>query len=200
MSKLSMPNTPSSEQSISQGAFKGLVSAVFGGGCFWCTEAVFKALKGVHAVESGYCGGQIEHPTYEQVCAKQTGHIEVVKIDFDPSIIRYDELLEVFFATHDPTTPGRQGNDVGPQYQSAIFYQNQEQQEIATQYVAELDAGHHFVNPISTEIRPSATFWPAEQYHADYFSLHPEQGYCQMVIAPKVSKFKKQFFSKLIGK
>lgn len=200
MSKLSMPNTPSSEQSISQGAPKGLVSAVFGGGCFWCTEAVFKALKGVHAVESGYCGGQIDHPTYEQVCAKQTGHIEVVKIDFDPSIISYAELLEVFFATHDPTTPGRQGNDVGPQYQSAIFYQNQEQQGIATQYVAELDASHHFSNPISTEIRPSATFWPAEQYHADYFSLHPEQGYCQMVIAPKVSKFKKQFLAKLSEK
>lgn len=199
MSKLSTPNALSSEQSISQSASNGLISAVFGGGCFWCTEAVFKALRGVHAVESGYCGGQIEHPTYEQVCAKQTGHIEVVKIDFDPAVITYAELLEVFFATHDPTTPGRQGHDVGPQYQSAIFYQNQEQQGIATQYVAELDSSHHFANPVSTEIRPSATFWPAEQYHADYFSLHPEQGYCQMVIAPKVSKFKKQFSAKLNG-
>lgn len=199
MSKFSIPNALSAGQSTSQAALKGLASAVFGGGCFWCTEAVFKALKGVHAVESGYCGGQIEHPTYEQVCAKQTGHIEVVKIDFDPAIITYAELLEVFFATHDPTTPGRQGHDVGPQYQSAIFYQNQEQQEIATRYVAELDASHYFASPISTEIRPSATFWPAEQYHADYFSLHPEQGYCQMVIAPKVSKFKKQFSAKLSG-
>jgi len=199
MSKLSMPHALSSEQTSAQATPQGVASAVFGGGCFWCTEAVFKALRGVLAVQSGYCGGQIEHPTYEQVCTKQTGHIEVVKIDFDPAIIAYAELLEVFFATHDPTTPGRQGNDVGPQYQSAIFYQNQDQQGIATQYVAELEASHYFANAISTEIRPSATFWPAEQYHADYFSLHPEQGYCQMVIAPKVSKFKKQFLAKLSG-
>ncbi len=197
MSTLSMPNTQPSEQSNVQAARQDVASAVFGGGCFWCTEAVFKALKGVQAVQSGYCGGQFEHPTYEQVCGKQTGHIEVVKIDFDPAIITYAELLEVFFATHDPTTPGRQGNDVGPQYQSAIFYQNDEQQGIATQYVAELDTSKHYANPISTEIRPTDIFWPAEQYHADYFSLHPEQGYCQMVIAPKVSKFKKQFLAKL---
>ena len=191
MSTLSMPNTSSTEQP--------LASAVFGGGCFWCTEAVFKALKGVHAVQSGYCGGQVERPTYEQVCSKQTGHIEVVKIDFDPSVISFGELLEVFFATHDPTTPGRQGNDVGPQYQSAIFFQNQEQHLMAKQYIAELESSKQFSNPICTEIRPSAIFWPAEQYHADYFSLHPEQGYCQMVIAPKISKFKKQFSSKLNG-
>ena len=191
MSTLSMPNTSSTEQP--------LASAVFGGGCFWCTEAVFKALKGVHAVQSGYCGGQVERPTYEQVCSKQTGHIEVVKIDFDPSVISFGELLEVFFATHDPTTPGRQGNDVGPQYQSAIFFQNQEQHLMAKQYIAELESSKQFSNPIFTEIRPSAIFWPAEQYHADYFSLHPEQGYCQMVIAPKISKFKKQFSSKLNG-
>lgn len=199
MSKLSTPNALFSEQSTSQSAPQGLTSAVLGGGCFWCTEAVFKALRGVHAVQSGYCGGQIEHPTYEQVCAKQTGHIEVVKIDFDPAIITYAELLEVFFATHDPTTPGRQGHDVGPQYQSAIFYHDHEQQRIATQYVAELASSNQYANPISTEIRPSEIFWPAEQYHADYFSLHPEQGYCQMVIAPKVSKFKKQFLAKLSG-
>lgn len=199
MSKLSTPNALSSEQSTSQSAPQGLTSAVLGGGCFWCTEAVFKALRGVHAVQSGYCGGQIEHPTYEQVCAKQTGHIEVVKIDFDPAIITYAELLEVFFATHDPTTPGRQGHDVGPQYQSAIFYHDHEQQGIATQYVAELASSNQYANPISTEIRPSEIFWPAEHYHADYFSLHPEQGYCQMVIAPKVSKFKKQFSAKLSG-
>jgi len=197
MSNLPMPNTSSAGQSGPQALAQGLATAVLGGGCFWCTEAVFKALKGVHAVESGYCGGQVEHPTYEQVCNKKTGHIEVVKIDFDPSIISYGELLEVFFATHDPTTPGRQGNDVGPQYQSAIFFQSQEQQAIAMQYVAELQASHQFDHPICTEIRPSAIFWPAEQYHADYFALHPEQGYCQMVIAPKVFKFKKQFSSKL---
>ncbi len=199
MSQLSMPNALSPEQSSAQATPQGLASAVLGGGCFWCTEAVFIALRGVHAVQSGYCGGQIEHPTYEQVCAKQTGHIEVIKIDFDPAVITYAELLEVFFATHDPTTPGRQGNDVGPQYQSAIFYQNKEQQGVATQYVAELVSSQQYANPISTEIRPSDIFWPAEQYHADYFSLHPEQGYCQMVIAPKVSKFKKQFLAKLSG-
>lgn len=172
-------------------------SAVFGGGCFWCTEAVFKALRGVHAVQSGYCGGSVEHPTYEQVCSKQTGHIEVVKIDFDPAVISYKELLEVFFATHDPTTPGRQGNDVGPQYQSAIFFQTQEQQTTASLFVAELNSAHRYEHPVCTEIRPAATFWPAEHYHSNYFSLHPEQGYCQMVIAPKVNKFKKQFSSKL---
>ena len=175
-------------------------TAVFGGGCFWCTEAVFKALKGVLSVQSGYCGGTTQHPTYEQVCSKQTGHIEVVKIDFDPTVIQFSELLEVFFATHDPTTPGRQGNDVGPQYQSAIFFQSEQQQMIARQFVAEIESSQRYHNPICTEIRPSETFWPAEQYHADYFSLHPEQGYCQMVIAPKIFKFKKQFSAKLAEK
>lgn len=175
-------------------------TAVFGGGCFWCTEAVFKALKGVLSVQSGYCGGTTQHPTYEQVCSKQTGHIEVVKIDFDPAVIQFSELLEVFFATHDPTTPGRQGNDVGPQYQSAIFFQSEQQQMIARQFVAEIESSQRYQNPICTEIRPSETFWPAEQYHADYFSLHPEQGYCQMVIAPKIFKFKKQFSAKLAEK
>lgn len=172
-------------------------TAVFGGGCFWCTEAVFKALRGVSAVQSGYCGGTVDHPTYEQVCSKQTGHIEVVKIDFDPLLVSYGELLEVFFATHDPTTPGRQGNDVGPQYQSAIFFQTPDQQAIATKFVTELASSQANANPISTEMRPAARFWPAEQYHSDYFSLHPEQGYCQMVIAPKISKFRKQFSDKL---
>ena len=171
--------------------------AVFGGGCFWCTEAVFKALRGVHAVQSGYCGGSVEHPSYEQVCSKLTGHIEVVKIDFDPAVISYLELLEVFFATHDPTTPGRQGNDVGPQYQSAVFYQTPEQQAIATAFMSELSSSQRYADSISTEMRASAVFWPAENYHSDYFSLHPEQGYCQMVIAPKISKFRKQFSDKL---
>lgn len=174
-----------------------LETAVFGGGCFWCTEAVFKALKGVSAVQSGYCGGTVDHPTYEQVCSKQTGHIEVVKIDFDPMVVGYEELLEVFFATHDPTTPGRQGNDVGPQYQSAIFFQTPDQQVIATRFVAKLTSSRSYANPVSTEMRPAARFWPAEQYHSDYFSLHPEQGYCQMVVAPKIYKFRKQFSDKL---
>lgn len=196
MDHSSLPAT-GTESSSGGSARVGMSSAVFGGGCFWCTEAVFKALRGVDAVQSGYCGGTVANPTYEQVCSKQTGHIEVVKIDFDPTVIGYKELLEVFFATHDPTTPGRQGNDVGPQYQSAIFFQSPEQQTIAEQFVAELESGRKFADPVCTEIRPADKFWPAEQYHSDYFSLHPQQGYCQMVIAPKISKFKKQFSSKL---
>lgn len=191
-------NQTKDPQNSAQGTH--IETAVFGGGCFWCTEAVFKTLKGVVSVQSGYCGGTTQHPTYEQVCSKQTGHIEVVKIDFDPNVIQFSELLEVFFATHDPTTPGRQGNDVGPQYQSAIFFQSEQQQEITKQFVAEIESSQQYKNPISTEIRPSETFWPAEQYHADYFSLHPEQGYCQMVIAPKIFKFKKQFSAKLAEK
>ncbi len=172
-------------------------SAVFGGGCFWCVEAVFASLEGVHAAQSGYCGGSVDHPTYEQVCGKQTGHIEVVKIDFDPSKISYQVLLEVLFAIHDPTTPGRQGNDVGPQYQSAIFWQNASQCEAAEAMIAALDASGELSAPVCTELRPAATFWPAEAYHDNYFALHPEQGYCQMVVAPKVQKFRKRFASRL---
>jgi peptide-methionine (S)-S-oxide reductase len=171
--------------------------AVFGGGCFWCTEACFSPLQGVISVKSGYCGGHVENPTYEQVCAKMTGHIEVVRIEFNPTVITYQSLLEVFFATHDPTTPGRQGNDVGPQYQSAIFYQDDEQKAQAQSFVDKLEASGTFSESICTQILPGAHFWPAETMHDDYFALHPEQGYCQFVIAPKVTKFKKQFVSKL---
>ncbi len=171
--------------------------AVFGGGCFWCTEACFTSLQGVLSVKSGYCGGHVDRPSYEQVCTKATGHIEVVRIEFNPSVITYNALLEVFFATHDPTTPGRQGNDVGPQYQSAIFYQDVEQQSEAQTYIEQLEAEKHYSEAICTQILPSAHFWPAEQMHDDYFALHPEQGYCQFVIAPKVQKFKKQFLQKL---
>ena len=171
--------------------------AVFGGGCFWCTEACFSSLQGVISVKSGYCGGHIDSPSYEQVCSKTTGHIEVVRIEFDPQIINYQALLEVFFATHDPTTPGRQGNDVGPQYQSAIFYQDEEQKAFAQKFIAALDASGQFAEPICTQLLPGAHFWPAEEMHDDYFALHPEQGYCQFVIAPKVQKFKKQFSGKL---
>lgn len=171
--------------------------AVFGGGCFWCTEACFSSLQGVISVKSGYCGGHVEHPTYEDVCNKTTGHIEVVRIEFDPSVITYQALLEVFFATHDPTTPGRQGNDVGPQYQSAIFYQNDDQKSQAQSVVDALNASGDFSDAVCTQILPGAQFWPAETMHDDYFALHPEQGYCQFVIAPKVSKFRKQFSDKL---
>ncbi len=172
-------------------------SAVFGGGCFWCVEAVFASLKGVHSAQSGYCGGSVDNPSYEQVCAKQTGHIEVVKIDFDPAQISYVVLREVLVAIHDPTTPGRQGNDIGPQYQSAIFWQDTAQRDAAAAMIAELDGTGEFSAPICTELRPAATFWPAEAYHDNYFALHPEQGYCQMVVAPKVQKFRKKFASRL---
>jgi peptide-methionine (S)-S-oxide reductase len=174
-----------------------LQSAVFGGGCFWCVEAVFASLRGVQSAQSGYCGGSVDHPSYEQVCTKQTGHIEVVKIDFDPAQITYTELLEVLFAIHDPTTPGRQGNDIGPQYQSAIFWQDTGQRDAAAAMITKLDATSEFSAPICTQLRPAATFWPAEAYHDNYFALHPEQGYCQMVVAPKVQKFRKQFASRL---
>lgn len=171
--------------------------AVFGGGCFWCTEAVFGSMTGVVSVKSGYCGGHVQNPSYEQVCTKQTGHIEVVRIEFDPALVCYDDLLEVFFATHDPTTPGRQGNDVGPQYQSAIFVQSPEQLASAEAAIAELNRSGRFADPVCTQLLPAATFWPAEEMHDDYFALHPEQSYCHFVIAPKVSKFKKQFSDKL---
>lgn len=171
--------------------------AVFGGGCFWCVEAVFGSMIGVQSVKSGYCGGHVSNPSYEQVCTKTTGHIEVVRIEFDPALIRYEALLEVFFATHDPTTPGRQGHDVGPQYQSAIFVQSAEQRTAAEAAIAALNQSGIFADPVCTQILPAATFWPAEEMHDNYFALHPEQSYCQIVIAPKVSKFKKNFSDKL---
>lgn len=171
--------------------------AVFGGGCFWCTEACFTSLEGVISVKSGYCGGHVDAPSYEQVCSKLTGHIEVIKIEFDPAIISFEALLEVFFATHDATTPDRQGNDVGPQYASAVFYQNSEQKAQTELFIAALDQSGTLSAPVCTQVIPAATFWPAETMHDDYFALHPEQGYCQFVIAPKVNKFKKQFSTKL---
>jgi len=171
--------------------------AVFGGGCFWCTEAVFLSLRGVHSVQSGYCGGHRDHPTYEDVCHGNTGHIEVVKVEFDPAVISYDGLLEVFFATHDPTTPGRQGNDVGPQYQSAVFYEDEQQRQSAQQCIERINASGQFTAPVCTQLLPAATFWPAESYHDNYFTRNPGQGYCAYVIAPKVAKFRQQFNSLL---
>lgn len=169
---------------------------VLGGGCFWCTEGVFKALQGVHSVVPGYCGGHVEHPTYEQVCGKQTGHIEVVKVEFDPSVISYRDLLEVFFLTHDPTTPDRQGADQGPQYASAIFCQNDEQRRQAFEVIEEIKS--QFDAPIVTHVLDSSTFWEAEAYHHDYFARNPEQAYCQMVIAPKLKKFYQRFQDLLV--
>jgi methionine-S-sulfoxide reductase len=167
--------------------------ATFGSGCFWCTEAVFQQLRGVQSVQSGYSGGHAADPTYEQVCSGRTGHAEVIQITFDPNVISFDELLKVFWQTHDPTTPNRQGHDVGTQYRSAVFYHNDDQRRTAEAYKKQLDASGTFGAPIVTEITPFKNFYPAEQYHQNYFNLNPEQSYCAAVIRPKVEKFKKQF-------
>jgi len=171
--------------------------ATFGSGCFWCTEAIFERLNGVVKVESGYSGGKVENPTYEEVCTGTTGHAEVTQITYDPSIISYDELLEVFWKTHDPTTLNRQGNDVGTQYRSVIFYHSEKQKELAEKYKAELDKSGAWDKPIVTEISPFTNFYSAEGYHQDYFENNPAQPYCSFVIAPKVEKFEKVFKDKL---
>lgn len=175
-----------------------LDTATFGEGCFWCTEAFFQRLKGVKEVISGYGGGFVENPTYEQVCDKNTGHIELARIVFDPAIITYDELLEVFWKTHDPTTRDQQGNDIGPQYRSAIFYHNAEQKEKAEKYKLALDKSGAWANPIVTIIEPFKNFYPAENYHQNYYNNNKNQGYCRFVIAPKLEKFEKVFKDKLI--
>ncbi|MCS6832617.1 MAG: peptide-methionine (S)-S-oxide reductase MsrA, partial [Flammeovirgaceae bacterium] len=165
--------------------------ATFGAGCFWCVEAVFQRLKGVEKVVSGYSGGAIPNPTYEQVCTGTTGHAEVCQITFNPDQIRFEELLEVFWQTHDPTTLNRQGNDVGTQYRSVIFYHTPQQKEIAEKYKKSLDASGVFSKPIVTEISPFTAFYPAESYHQNYFNNNPYQPYCRFVVQPKVDKFKK---------
>jgi peptide-methionine (S)-S-oxide reductase len=172
-------------------------TATFGGGCFWCTEAIFRSLKGVGTVESGYSGGKTKNPTYQEVCTGETGHAEVIQITFDPKVIGFRELLEVFWETHDPTTLNRQGADVGTQYRSAIFYHSPEQKEIAEKYKAELNKEKIFNGPIVTEITPFDKFYKAENYHQDYFENNRTQGYCQMVIVPKIEKFRKIFKDKL---
>ncbi len=172
-------------------------TAILAGGCFWCLEAVFAQLRGVEHVESGYTGGQVANPSYEEVCTGRTGHAEAVQVAFDPAVISYRELLEVFFAIHDPTTHNRQGADVGTQYRSAIFYRTATQRQIAETVVAELNAQQIWDRPIVTEVVPATTFYRAEEYHQGYFRSHPEQGYCQVVIAPKVAKLRKQFAHKL---
>jgi len=171
--------------------------AVLGGGCFWCLDAVFRELEGVVSVESGYAGGATERPSYESVCGGRTGHAEVVRVTFDPSVLAYRDLLGVFFAIHDPTTKNRQGHDVGTQYRSAIFAQTPEQRRVAEATVRELDAAKLWSSPIVTEIADAATFWPAETYHQDYFANNPRQPYCMGVVAPKVAKFRKQYFDRL---
>jgi peptide-methionine (S)-S-oxide reductase len=172
-------------------------TATLGGGCFWCLEGVFENLRGVERVVSGYSGGHVADPSYEQVCTGATDHAEVVQITFDPSAISYREVLEVFFGTHDPTTLNRQGMDVGTQYRSVIFYHSPEQRRAAEQLIAELNASGTWGRPLVTQVVPFETFYPAEAYHQGYFRNNPGQGYCQAVVAPKVAKFRKQFAAKL---
>ncbi|CBW74391.1 peptide-methionine (S)-S-oxide reductase MsrA [Mycetohabitans rhizoxinica] len=172
--------------------------ATLGGGCFWCLEAVFLDVEGVTAVESGYAGGHVDAPSYEAVCNGETGHAEVVNLTFDPAVIGYREILEIFFATHDPTQLNRQGNDVGTQYRSVIFTHSVEQACIATAMRDELAARRFYDAPIVTQIEPLAgNYWPAEAYHQNYFANHPAQGYCAFVIAPKVAKFRQRFAHRL---
>jgi peptide-methionine (S)-S-oxide reductase len=173
--------------------------ALLAGGCFWCLEAVFEQLRGVLKVESGYAGGTVPNPSYKAVCTGTTGHAEVVKITFDPAGISYRELLEIFFAIHDPTTLNRQGNDVGTQYRSAIYYYSTEQKDTAQAVIAEMTAQHVYSHPIVTELSPAPEFFKAEEYHQSYYRDNPEQGYCQLVINPKVAKARKIFAAKLKG-
>ncbi|MCX7815431.1 MAG: peptide-methionine (S)-S-oxide reductase MsrA [Tepidimonas ignava] len=163
------------------------------GGCFWCTDAVFRRVRGVVAVECGYSNGQATQPSYEEVCTGATGCAEVVRIEHDPALVDTRTLLEIFFATHDPTTPNRQGADVGTQYRSGVYWTLPAQAEVARALIAELDAQGAFGAPIVTEVEPLRHYWPAEAYHQDYFARHPHQGYCQVVIAPKVAKLRRRF-------
>ncbi len=171
--------------------------ATLAGGCFWCLEAVYDDLKGVEDVVSGYSGGAAANPTYKQVCTGTTGHAEVVQVTFDPSVISFREILEVFFTIHDPTTLNRQGADVGTQYRSAIYYHSPAQKAAAEQAIGELNAAHLWGNPIVTEVVPLKAFYPAEEYHQEYFKRNPDQSYCRVVVAPKVAKFRKQYLAKL---
>ena len=171
--------------------------ATLGGGCFWCTEAIFKELKGVNSVTSGYSGGDLVNPSYKDICTGKTGHAEVIEIEFDADLISFTELLEVFFSTHDPTTLNRQGADVGTQYRSVIFYRNTKQKEIAEQVINQLNKENIFEKPVITELSPWKNFYPAEDYHQDYFENNRQQGYCQFVIVPKLTKFRKIFSEKL---
>jgi peptide-methionine (S)-S-oxide reductase len=183
------------EQALPGGGRQEL--ATLGGGCFWCLEAVFEQVRGVKQVESGYAGGQTATPTYHEVCTGRTGHAEVVQVAFDPAVITFRELLEVFFAIHDPTTLNRQGADVGTQYRSVIFYHGPEQKQAATELLAELQAANVWGRPIVTELAPLATFFKAEDYHQGYFRRNPGQSYCQAVISPKVAKFRKHFAARM---
>jgi peptide-methionine (S)-S-oxide reductase len=192
------PETPGTDpQADRSSATSSTQLATFGAGCFWCVEAVFQQLEGVHKVESGYAGGHVANPTYEQVCSKTTGHAEVCQITYDPQKIRYEELLEVFWKTHDPTTPNQQGYDIGPQYRSAIFFHDDRQRELAEKYKAKLDQSGAFNAPIVTEIVPYKNYYKAEGYHQNYFLDNPGDRYCRAIIQPKVEKFRQVFADKL---
>ncbi len=168
-------------------------TATLGGGCFWCLEAVYQELRGVQSVVSGYMGGHVAQPSYQEVCGGATGHAEVIQLVFDPSSIRYRDILEVFFATHDPTTLNRQGNDAGTQYRSVIFWHSEEQRSAAASFIAELVSSRAYRDPIVTEVTPASTFWPAEDYHQNYLRNHPQQPYCAYVVQPKLAKFQEHF-------
>lgn len=174
-----------------------LAHATLGGGCFWCLEAVYQQLRGVSHVVSGYAGGHVDLPDYRMVCSGKTGHAEVVQISYDTEVLSYRDLLDVFFTIHDPTTVNRQGADVGSQYRSAIFTHTDEQAEIARQVIAELEVSGLWRNPLVTEVTPLQRFWPAEDYHQNYWRNNPNQGYCRVVVAPKVAKFRKQHMARL---
>ncbi len=182
-----MTDTPHTEQAI----------ATFGGGCFWCLEAVFDRLRGVESVQSGYMGGAQPNPSYEAVCTGRTGYAEIVRVTFDPAVITYRDLLDVFFFIHDPTTLNRQGNDVGTQYRSVIFFHSPEQEAIARDVMATLTSGKCFDAPIMTELSPARTLYTAEDYHQDYFARYPAQPYCTLLIAPKIAKFSQRFAARL---
>ena len=172
-------------------------TATLGGGCFWCLEAVYDEMEGVTSVESGYMGGHVVDPDYRSVCTGTTGHVEVVQVTFDPAVTSYREILEVFFAIHDPTSLDRQGNDSGPQYRSVIFFHSEAQRETAAKLISELDAEGLWRDPIVTELRPATTFYVAEDYHQEYFHNNPRQPYCAFVVSPKVRKFREKFASKM---
>jgi peptide-methionine (S)-S-oxide reductase len=172
-------------------------TATLGGGCFWCLEAVYDEMEGVSSVESGYMGGHVDNPDYHAVCTGKTGHVEVVQVTFDPKVTSYRDILEVFFAIHDPTSMDRQGNDAGTQYRSAIFTHSEQQRQTALQLIAEVDGDALSGRKIVTQVRPASTFYKAEEYHQEYFKKNPGQGYCSFVVAPKVKKFREKFAEKL---
>ena len=188
-----MTGTAAAAEQQDGGARPQRATATFAGGCFWCTEAVYAEIKGVEGVTSGYIGGSVPKPTYKDVCTGLTGHAEAIEIEYDPSVVPFEKLLEVFFATHDPTTLNRQGADVGTQYRSGVFYHDDEQRRIAEEVIRRLDAARVFPGKIVTEVTKATTFYPAEDYHQDYFAKNPFQPYCRAVAAPKVEKVRKVF-------